>query len=286
MPRTKNTPAMPDRKRLYFNALGIEPAPAPEDHHAQKAALDRAYEMRSFEIGLVWTRATYFFTSQAAIFAAFALLFKEPGFGTSCIAGLLALLGLATAWLSYLSARGSRFWQQNWEHHIDLLEGELEGDLHKTVFKKKTQVGYSVSRSQITLTLAQIAFWIIVLMAVPYRLIQIVAASASTPTKIMMLELAYFSLFVALWAVRAITSRALGSQIVGEEADFRPSLKWKSTGGPRDYVIIRRESAAGWPAMKPGISRPPLPASNADPAGRSATGRTSGNPKRATTADK
>jgi hypothetical protein len=42
----------------------------------------------------------------------------------SCI-GLI----LSTSW--YLVNRGSKYWQENWERHVDLLEDEFAGPLYK-----------------------------------------------------------------------------------------------------------------------------------------------------------
>jgi hypothetical protein len=42
-------------------------------------------------------------------------------------------LGILTALANALAARGSRFWQNNWEKHIDMLEDKIEGQLYKTV---------------------------------------------------------------------------------------------------------------------------------------------------------
>ena len=39
----------------------------------QKAALNRAHEIRKFEIELYWKRATYFWLLQAAVFTALGL---------------------------------------------------------------------------------------------------------------------------------------------------------------------------------------------------------------------
>ena len=149
--------ARQSRRSAYLGAVGLVPARRTAAQR-QGAALDRAYELRTFEIGLVWTRATYFFTVQAAVFAAFGLTAKADAGLPPLIPAMLTLLGLATAWLGFLSARGARFWQQNWEHHIDLLERELEGDLHKTIVHDGT-TGYSVSRAQIWLTFALALFW-------------------------------------------------------------------------------------------------------------------------------
>lgn len=100
---------------------------------AYKVALDT----RKFEIELYWKRATYFWTFIAAAFAAYGLIEKIGSapdrhflqFLTSCLGFMLSL-----AWL--LANRGSKQWQENWEHHVDHLEDSVTGPLFKvTLFR-------------------------------------------------------------------------------------------------------------------------------------------------------
>lgn len=243
-------------RERYFGTLGILRA-TPDAGTMQKAALDRAYELRTFEIGLVWTRATYFFTAQAAIFAAFALVIRERGWDTAAIAGALALLGLATAWFGHLAAYGSRFWQQNWEHHIDLLEDELEGRLHKSIVLKRGQWRFSVSRSQIELTRAQTGFWMLMLAIVPYRLGQAVGGSLPGPLLGTLIFLAIILLELAAGAALFASFKQLQSHLLGRESPLAdPSDDRETTAKRRVYELIRRESPAGWPAAE---AKPPPP---------------------------
>jgi hypothetical protein len=61
-----------------------------------------------------------------------------------------------------LAACGSRFWQDNWENHIDMLEDEFEGRLYKTVWLDEGEVSYSVSRVNWCLDVYFIVFWVLV----------------------------------------------------------------------------------------------------------------------------
>jgi hypothetical protein len=131
---------MSDLRNLYFRALGTE---TPK---LRRAALTRACERRDFEIEHYWKRATYFWAFEAAIFVALGFLWQRPGAGASPITILLAGIGILTAFTNTLAAHGSRFWQENWENHIDMLEDEFEGRLYKTVWLDEGKVSYSVSR--------------------------------------------------------------------------------------------------------------------------------------------
>lgn len=118
----------PDRRERYFRRLRLHERP----EGAQKAALDRAHDLRRFEIENYWRRATYFWGFQLVAFGALALSAKD-GRIYPPLALFVAVLGVLTAYAALLTARGSKFWQANWEAHVDLLEDEIEGRLHKTV---------------------------------------------------------------------------------------------------------------------------------------------------------
>ncbi|MGH8568044.1 MAG: hypothetical protein ACREXU_08475, partial [Gammaproteobacteria bacterium] len=43
--------------------------------------------------------------------------------------------------------RGSKFWQENWENHVDLLEDQIMGPLYKTVVSRAVQNASAQSTS-------------------------------------------------------------------------------------------------------------------------------------------
>ena len=149
----------------------VIPHESPSEGHV-RAALSRAYELRTFEIEHYWKRATYFWGFQIAIFAAFGLLWKQPAANDwSPITVALAGLGILTGVANALSARGSRFWQENWEHHIDMLEDTIEGRLYKTVWLDNGTISFSVSRINLYLSYYFVAFWIVAGSYVAWRFV-------------------------------------------------------------------------------------------------------------------
>ena len=134
-------------------------------------ALKWALDTRKYEIDLYWKRATYFWTFIAVIFAGFfALLgakdieaqFKQDAlFLISCVGFLFSF-----AW--NLANRGSKYWQENWEMHVALLEDSITGPLFKTTFelphdpsgKKPQLVRYSVTRINQLLSVVILFTWI------------------------------------------------------------------------------------------------------------------------------
>jgi formate hydrogenlyase subunit 3/multisubunit Na+/H+ antiporter MnhD subunit len=108
------------------------------DAKRRERAYKLALEIRQFEIELYWKRATYFWTLLAATFAGYLALASSDKSAThpnllflvSCI-GLV----LSTSW--YLVNRGSKYWQENWERHVDSLEDEFAGPLYKTTISNE-----------------------------------------------------------------------------------------------------------------------------------------------------
>lgn len=127
-------------------------------------SLNRAHEIRKFEIELYWKRANYFWILQAAVFTAFGLLITsdEPNKIPNFLPFSIVCLGFLCAYAGYLSAEGSKFWQKNWEKHIDMLECKIEGKLHKTIWIGGSGVKHSVSRVNSKLILCFVWLWFII----------------------------------------------------------------------------------------------------------------------------
>nr|WP_298127529.1 hypothetical protein [uncultured Pseudoxanthomonas sp.] len=101
----------------------------------EERAFEVALEARRFEIQMYWTRTAYFWTISAAALAGFFALESQEGvdriypFSVSCIGAVLAFgWGLAN--------KGSKYWHENWEHHVQLLEDPIVGPLHKTLIHR------------------------------------------------------------------------------------------------------------------------------------------------------
>jgi hypothetical protein len=127
--------------QAYFDRLKL---PGSEASSAHKAALARAHELRKFEIENYWKRSSYFWGFQLVAFGALALSAKDGNFHPQIVL-IVAVLGALAAFTAVLSAKGSKFWQENWEAHVDFLEVSVEGQLHTTALLSDT-VSYSVSR--------------------------------------------------------------------------------------------------------------------------------------------
>jgi len=130
-------------------------------------ALEAALDIRKLEINLYWTRAAYFWAFIAAAFAGYAFTYKAALTGQPWLSLLFSSLGLVFSYAWYLVNRGSKFWQSNWECHVDLLENMTLGPLYKYVALNAennplTSPGqYSVTKINQMLSLFVTAIWLI-----------------------------------------------------------------------------------------------------------------------------
>ena len=80
---------------------------------------------------------------------------------------LLTFIGfiLSLAW--YLSNRGSKYWQENWERHVDVLEDDIIGSLYKTTLSYEDKdvcnpikaYPFSVSKINLLISLISTSIW-------------------------------------------------------------------------------------------------------------------------------
>lgn len=138
----------------------------------RKRALEKALDIRKFEIELYWKRAGYFWTFIALTFTSYFLILTSKDLSEtnkSEFGLLLAALGVFLSVCWYLVNKGSKYWQENWEKHVDLLEDEQIGPLYKTTIKYKARwwtffnptspQKYSVGKINQTLSFAVVLIW-------------------------------------------------------------------------------------------------------------------------------
>lgn len=119
-----------------------------------KSAFKLAHDVRKFEIELFWKRGTYFWAFILGSFTAYFVTFdKILGKQRFCYSSLMAFSPLAKIVLLILAClififclswvfvnKGSKFWQKNWEAHIDVMEDIFSGKIYKTILNTKTDV--------------------------------------------------------------------------------------------------------------------------------------------------
>lgn len=102
----------------------------------EEKALTHALDIRKFEIELYWKRATYFWTFIGATFAGFIGVRASALTHKAELSVMLSCLGVVFSFAWFLVNRGSKFWQENWEKHVDILENKITGPLYKTVLSR------------------------------------------------------------------------------------------------------------------------------------------------------
>jgi hypothetical protein len=108
----------------------------------RKSALSVALDIRKFEIDLYWKRATYFWTFIAASLAGFGAIQASSISNKPDLSVFLSCLGLvfSIGWLCV--NRGSKYWQENWENHLDMLEDQECGPIYKVVLSRPHPKGF------------------------------------------------------------------------------------------------------------------------------------------------
>jgi hypothetical protein len=152
----------------YNKNFGVneQPVDSSQKPGKQEQALERAWITRNYEIDKFWQRSQFFWVFIAFVFGAYGAVKinkESPIYATIPYIDLyLILLGgiVSVAWL--LVIKGSKFWQENWEAHIDHLEDAITGPLHKTVYTKGKDA-FSVSRINGYLAIVVIVVWVLLL---------------------------------------------------------------------------------------------------------------------------
>jgi hypothetical protein len=223
-------------REWYFEQLDFDPS---KEKEKLQSALNRAYEQRTFEIEHYWKRATYFWGFQIAIFATFGLVWKEQNdLGGRGMLIALTIIGLLTAVANLLSSQGSKFWQQNWENHIDMLEDRLEGRLYKTVWLDGERVSFSVSRINSMLNICFVAFWVFALAYISWRFL-IAHSLVEPPERFyigwILAPLALSLLGVALLYCQKTSFRGVRTTVRGTEERV-----WEESCDPKEVSFVRR----------------------------------------------
>lgn len=97
-----------------------------------------ALDIRKFEIELYWKRAAYFWTLIKASFAGyFALQNVDPAKRNDASIFVITCIGFVLSFAWQLVNRGSRYWQENWERHVDVLSERVIGPLYRTTLSRE-----------------------------------------------------------------------------------------------------------------------------------------------------
>ena len=143
----------------------------------EKEALEQALDIRKFEIDLYWKRAAYFWTFIGAALVGFLAVQTFDADIRHDMSVLLSCLGVVFSFAWLLVNRGSKYWQENWEKHVDMLEDKVTGPLYKVVLSRKKLTSwkeqlihlitgpsaFSVSKVNQIISLFVFILWVIIL---------------------------------------------------------------------------------------------------------------------------
>ena len=126
-------------------------------------ALERAHDIRKFEINLTWKRATYVGAFQGFLFAALGVLVVNGNSDTDEVNFFKFVVSIVGVFLSgawYLINQGSRYWQKYWEEKIMTLEKNYP-DEHKTIefINPFGYLPYAIGRTNMALSMFFLIIW-------------------------------------------------------------------------------------------------------------------------------
>lgn len=133
----------------------------------KEAALKTALDIRKFEIEMYWKRATYFWAFITTTFAGYFVLLSSKNIND--YRGLTIVISSIGFFFSlgwYFVNRASKFWQENWEAHVSMLEDNVHGPLFSVIRIPKDKIKelnghypFSVSKINQLLSSIVVAFW-------------------------------------------------------------------------------------------------------------------------------
>jgi len=130
----------------------------------QNAALGVALSNRQFEIEHYWKRTTYFWTlTAAALTGYFALTSpKSPAHAAQFYPFCIGCMGLLISVSWFFANKGSKFWQENWENHVDSLGDPEMGPLFKKILTrpKKDRRWYEVVTWPSKISVSKLNQWV------------------------------------------------------------------------------------------------------------------------------
>lgn len=166
-----------DKRRSYFNCLKVDS----DDLKKIAIAFEKAHDIRKFEISLYWQRSTFIlgFLSLLAVTLAYCFstyLDKDSSENTKFILLLtttaISLLGFIMSMIWKKIIKAGKYWQNNWEFHINVLEPYVSGNLHKIHFyMKKGHNRYSIHDSILEIANRIAVLWTLVFFTASFLII-------------------------------------------------------------------------------------------------------------------
>lgn len=165
-------------KKCGTNECGKERKFTCCDEERLEKLLELSIEQRKFAIEHYWNRANYFWLFVAAFFVAYVGTLPDS---KVCCGGvsdsqmefvnlLVCVGGLFSSICWYIANRGSKYWQENWELHINTISKKLGKPIFQILMNPKkhcydvlSYYPYSFTRVNLFLNIVVILIWGILL---------------------------------------------------------------------------------------------------------------------------
>jgi hypothetical protein len=207
--------------------------PEPVQPTGVERALSVAYQERNREIDLFWRRSGFFWALLTIAFTGYFALVSARGYG-SAEAFIVSCLGSVTAFAWYCANRGSKYWQENWEYQVELLEDRTLGPLHLThlsaqnfaLWKLSQAYPYSVSKTAQILSGYVVVLWLVLLVG---------SASEIRPwtnplTGVVSIATVIALLWIAFGAHKRFSDKSTQLTLFKQGAPFKESSKAPEAG--------------------------------------------------------
>ena len=165
------------------------------DSEKLKAAFHQVVDNRKFEIELYWKRAGYFWALIAVAFAGyFAILSSKYIPNKFFLSFIVGWIGVVFTFAWYLVNRCSKYYQENWENHLALLEDEITGPLYKTLLQRPDDDSLSEKfvTGPLSVSVSKINQWVSVFVLIVWVALIIFSAYKT---------LSVLSIFMSYWLV-------------------------------------------------------------------------------------
>jgi len=160
---------MPEYPNLeeFINALNAKS----DGSLSLEKLLERAYDIRKFEIELNWKRGTYFWGFLIASFTAYFIVSDISKFEQTSIIKLIVIcIGYIFSLSWYYVNRGSLYWQYNYERIIEAIEESLKINFYKSNLVNTTPRSdifsahpFALGRINIMVSLFVCLIWVVLL---------------------------------------------------------------------------------------------------------------------------
>lgn len=199
-------------------------------------------DIRKFEIELYWKRTSFFWTIIGSIIAGYFLAFSKLDNSLNSLKILFSLsnLGLIFSIGWYFVNRGSKFWQVNWEKHMDAIEDDIIGPLYKTTINKEyygsrkqflklvSPFPFSVSKINQVLNLVLIGFWLLI--NIDFSLTHLTIDFSSLKNYYSFFTLTGLGIVIAIFSLYAFTQTEKGHLLKGGEQSKETEINFEKRG--------------------------------------------------------